>query len=177
VNKLRLVQVGLGFWGLDWAEEVLGGAREVETVAHVDPVPAAREALLARIGVPPERCFADLDKALARVPCDAVLASLPTAFHAEVARAALLAGKHVIVEKPFAPTVAEAVGLVRLAEERGLVLMVSQNYRFYPAAIAAAELVAGGSLGRPLAAEGRCSSPAGATRGRGSRSDQGAVSL
>jgi predicted dehydrogenase len=152
VEKVRLVQVGLGFWGLDWAEEVLALAREVETVAHVDPDPAARAALAARTGVPRGRCFASLDEALQRVPCDAVLASLPTAFHADVARRALLAGKHAIVEKPFAPTVAEAAGLVRLAAERGLVLMVSQNYRHYPAPIAAADLVAGGALGRPLAA-------------------------
>jgi predicted dehydrogenase len=151
VDKVRLVQVGLGFWGLDWAEEVLPHAREVETVAHVDPVPAAREALSARTGVSAGPCFASLAEVLARVPCDAVLASLPTAYHGEVARAALEAGKHVIVEKPFAPTVAEAAGLVRLAQERGLVLMVSQNYRFYPAPIAAADLVAAGELGRPIA--------------------------
>jgi predicted dehydrogenase len=152
MDKLRLVQVGLGFWGLDWAEEVLPQAQTVETVAHVDPDLTARAALAARIGVPPQRCFARLAEALNQVPCDAVLASLPTAFHAAIANEALEAGKHVIVEKPFTPTLAEAVQLVRLAEERGLVLMVSQNYRFYPAAIAAADLIASGSLGQPLAA-------------------------
>jgi predicted dehydrogenase len=152
VDKIRLVQVGLGFWGLDWAEEVLPHARQVDVVGHVDPDPAARGVLRVRAGVPSGRCFASLAEALGSVPCDAVLASLPTALHAAVAREALEAGKHVIVEKPFAPTVAEAAGLVRLAAERGRVLMVSQNYRFHPAPIAAADLVAGGTLGRPLAA-------------------------
>jgi predicted dehydrogenase len=107
MDKLRLVQVGLGFWGLDWAEEVLPQAQTVETVAHVDPDLTARAALAARIGVPPQRCFASLAEALNQVPCDAVLASLPTAFHAAIAHEALEAGKHVIVEKPFTPTLAE----------------------------------------------------------------------
>ncbi|HET6468824.1 MAG TPA: Gfo/Idh/MocA family oxidoreductase [Geminicoccaceae bacterium] len=150
-DRVRLLQVGLGFWGANWALEVLPTVGEVETVGYVDPDAAAVARLGAELGVPPERCFASLAAALARVECDAVLASLPTAFHAAVARDALRAGKHVLVEKPFTATLAEAVELVRLAEARARFLMVSQNYRFYPAAIAAADLVAGGALGRPLA--------------------------
>jgi predicted dehydrogenase len=148
--KLRLVQVGLGFWGFDWATEVLPRVREVEPVGYVDPDRDALGRVGAALGVLPELCFPSLADALARTGCDAVLASLPTAFHVPVARAALEAGKHVIVEKPFAPTLEGAAGLVRLAEERGLTLMVSQNYRHYPASIAAADLVASGALGRPL---------------------------
>lgn len=151
MDRVRLLQVGLGFWGLDWATEVLPRVPEVELVGYVDPDAAALARIGATLGVPADRLFASLDEALARVPCEGVLASLPTAFHVPVADAALRAGRHVIVEKPFAPTLVEAAGLVRLAEGLGLTLMVSQNYRFYPAPIAAAELVAGGELGRPLA--------------------------
>jgi predicted dehydrogenase len=151
-RRVRLIQVGLGFWGTNWAEEVLPTVPEVETVAYVDPSPAATGQLCARLDVPAGRCFPSLAEALARVPADAVLASLPTALHAPIAREALEAGRHVLVEKPFTATLAEALDLVRLAERQGLLLMVSQNYRYYPAAIAAADLVAGGSLGRPLAA-------------------------
>jgi predicted dehydrogenase len=131
--KLRLVQVGLGVWGLDWAVEVLPHVRDVEPVGYVDPDPAALRRISAALGVGPELCFPSLAEALAQVDCDAVLASLPTAFHVPVARVALEAGKHVIVEKPFAPTLEGAAGLVWLAEARGLTLMVSQNYRHYPA--------------------------------------------
>ena len=148
--KVRLVQVGLGVWGLDWAVEVLPHVRDVEPVGYVDPDPAALHRIGAALGVGPELCFPSLAEALAQVDCDAILASLPTAFHVPVARVALEAGKHVIVEKPFAPTLDEAAGLVRLAEARGLTLMVSQNYRHYPASIAAADLVVSGALGRPL---------------------------
>ena len=57
------------------------------------------------------------------------------------------AGKHVLVEKPFVETVADAVALVDLADSCDCVLMVSQNYRHFPAPVAAAEIVAGGRFG------------------------------
>jgi predicted dehydrogenase len=53
----------------------------------------------------------------------------------------------VLLEKPFAPSVAEARRVVDLAAERGLQLMVSQNYRFFPAVRVATELVRSGTLG------------------------------
>ena len=53
-----------------------------------------------------------------------------------------MAGRHVLVEKPFAPTVADARTVVDCAERHGRLVMVSQNYRFFPAARTAARLVA-----------------------------------
>src|SRR4051794_13149424 len=151
MRKLKLVQVGLGFWGQDWAEEILPDAAEVEVVGYVDPAPEALAALQRRIGVPAERCFASLAEALAATGAEAVLGTLRTPSLSRVVREALLAARPVIVEKPFPPPLEEAAELVRLAEARGRLLMVSQNYRLYPASIAAAELVAGRTLGRPLA--------------------------
>jgi predicted dehydrogenase len=148
---IRLIQAGLGFWGRSWATEILPAVPGVEVVAHVDPDPAALAALQAATGAPPERCFASLPAALAAVEADAVLGSLALPAHLPVGRAAFEAGLHYIVEKPFAPDVAAGAALVALARRRRRVLMVSQNYRFYPAAIAAAELVRSGRLGRPLA--------------------------
>jgi len=147
MRRMRLIQVGLGVWGYNWAKEALPPVETVDVVAHVDVSEAARERVRATLGVPASKLFASLGEALAAVECDAVLASLPTAWHVPISRLALESGKHVIVEKPFAPTLAEAVELTLLAEARGLFLMVSQNYRHYPAAVAAANLVAEGSLG------------------------------
>jgi predicted dehydrogenase len=70
--------------------------------------------------------------------------------HAEIALAALAAGKHVLCEKPLANTVAEAEAMVRAAEEaqaRGLVAMVGFNYRRVPATALARRMVAEGRLG------------------------------
>jgi predicted dehydrogenase len=147
---IRLVQAGLGYWGRSWASEILPAAADIEVVAHVDPDPAALIALQAATGALPERCFTSLEAALAATDADAVLGSLALPAHIPVGRAALEAGLHYIVEKPFAPDLDSGATLVALARRRRRVLMVSQNYRFYPAAIAAAALVRSGRLGRPL---------------------------
>ena len=148
MRKVKLVQVGLGTWGTNWATEILPTVETVELVAYVDIAATARERVKAALGLPDAKLFASLREALAAVECDAVLVTLLTAFHVVACQEALEAGKHVIVEKPFTPTLAEAAALVALAEARGRLLMVSQNYRFYPATIAAADLVADGALGR-----------------------------
>ena len=96
---------------------------------------------------PSPKCFASLAAALKAVECDLVLATLRTEAHFPVVREALNAGHHVVVEKPFASTIAQAKELVALAAEKERVLMVSQNYRYYPAPILATELLAKQALG------------------------------
>jgi len=59
----------------------------------------------------------------------------------------------VLLEKPFAPTLTEARGLVELAERRGLVLAISQNYRYYPAPRIIAELSRSGYFGAVIGAK------------------------
>lgn len=61
---------------------------------------------------------------------DLVVINTPDSTHYEYARRALEAGKHVVVEKPFTTTVAEAEELVALAASRGLTLSVYQNRRW-----------------------------------------------
>src|SRR5262249_14687960 len=100
-----------------------------------------------KLEIPAERCFSSLGDALAAVECDAVLVTTVLAAHVPVALEALAAGKHVLLEKPFAPTLADARRVVVAAAERGKLLMISQNYRFYPAVRTAAALVRDGTLG------------------------------
>jgi predicted dehydrogenase len=64
---------------------------------------------------------------------DAVIVAVPTTQHHEVARFFLAAGKHVLVEKPFTTTLAEADDLIALAAEQRLVLAVGHLERFNPA--------------------------------------------
>jgi predicted dehydrogenase len=74
----------------------------------------------------------------------------PGHLHAEIAEAALAAGKHVLLEKPLANTVEEADALVAAAEAaagRGTLSMVGFNYRRVPALALARELIAAGRLG------------------------------
>lgn len=148
---LQLVQLGLGGWGRNWVEEVTRATPGVEPVAWVEPDPATRERAIAQLDLPEERVFAALDEALAAVPADAALAAVPLAVHGAATREALAAGLHVLVEKPFTDDLAEARALIAFARERQRILMVNQNYRWFPAPQQARALLADGAIGRPLA--------------------------
>lgn len=147
MSRLKLIHVGLGRWGFDWAREVFHQTPEVEVAAYVDRDPTPLLRLQAELGVSADICFTDLAAALEAVEADAAVVSLPLEHHVAVTMQALEAGKHVVVEKPFARSPAEAAPVVSLAERLGLTLMVSQNYRYYPTPVMAADIVRSGQLG------------------------------
>ncbi|HTW99378.1 MAG TPA: Gfo/Idh/MocA family oxidoreductase [Acidimicrobiales bacterium] len=150
---IGLVQVGLGSWGREWAARVLPVVDGIELLGGVD---TRQEALAeaCRLGfLRPGQCFADLEEALAALGGEAVLVTTDLPSHVAAVETALAQGRHVLCEKPFAPSLGEAAGLVELAERLGPTLMVSQNYRFFPAVRAAQSLLAGGSLGQLLHVE------------------------
>jgi predicted dehydrogenase len=130
MRKIKLIHVGLGGWGFDWAQHIYPGNSDVEPVAYVDKDPEALGRAQSKLGAPASKLFPSLSEALTAADAEAVVVALPLPLHARVAREALLAGKHVIVEKPFTQTLAEAHNLVDLAEKSARVLVVSQNYRF-----------------------------------------------
>ena len=144
--KLRIIQVGLGGWGMYW-NRIVRRSDEVALAACVDMSAAALGLAQERLELPANQCYTSLEQALAEVACDAVLVTTALAGHAPAALAALHAGKHVLVENPFAPTLAEAQQLVATAAKHDRILMVSQNYRFFPAPRAVAALVRAGTLG------------------------------
>lgn len=96
----------------------------------------------------PELTFtADLDRVLSDPEVDLVVVSAPDRFHVPYARQILNAGKHALVEKPFAPTAEEAREVFALAREKGLVCMPNQNRRFDADFGAVKEVVQSGKLG------------------------------
>ncbi len=143
---MRLIHTGFGGWGLDWAR-IVRDTPEVVVVAVSDPNPVALAAAAARYGLPEHARFATLEHALSETEADAVLITAAASAHAPLALHALAAGKHVLVEKPFALTLADAQAVVDAAAARSRVLMVSQNYRFFPAPWAVRDLVAEGAIG------------------------------
>lgn len=144
---IRLIHVGLGGFGLDWERRRLPQVPEVERVACVDPEPTMLARAQQRVGVRPEDCFASLAEALEARESDAVLITAPVDGHVPLAIEAMRAGKHVVTEKPFAANLAEAKEAIAVSEETGRILMVSQNYRYQPAARTAAKLVAEQAVG------------------------------
>lgn len=145
--RLRLIQAGMGGWVQNWALNVLRPSDDVDVVGFVDADAATLAEARARLGLAPERCYTSFERALAEAKADAVLVTASLPGHIPLTRAALAAGKHVLLEKPFAPTLAEAREAVAAAEAAGRILMISQNYRFFPAPRAVAALVQAATLG------------------------------
>jgi len=148
MDPLRVLQVGLGGWGRDWAKRVIPEVPEVDVAGYVDPDATALARLRDALPVSPDRCFLSLEQGIEAVKPEAVLVTATLPGHAAVTRAALVAGHHVLVEKPFAETLDVARQLVDLAAAQQKVLMVSQNYRFFPAARKVAQLVSETRLGK-----------------------------
>ena len=94
-----------------------------------------------------ERVYGDVDALLREVACDALDVCVTPDQHASVALAAIESGRHVLVEKPFALTLADCRGLVVAADRAGVTLMVAQNQRFLPSHQAARAIIASGELG------------------------------
>lgn len=144
-----LLQVGLGTWGLDWATKVLPEVPEIELVACVDARPEALKSACDAGVVTAGECYSSIADAIKDRNTDAVLVTTDGS-HGDIVRAALRAGKHVLVEKPFVGSVAEARELIDEAAALNRTLMVSQNYRFFPAVRAAQKIVKSQELGRLL---------------------------
>jgi predicted dehydrogenase len=143
-----MLQVGLGPHGRNWARQVLPDIREVDVLGFVDTDPYALDLLRQEANIPASKCFESFREAIGETHPKAVLITTSLPSHAQVIRASLEAGLHVLVEKPFAPNLETARELVELAASKDLVLMVSQNYRFFPAPRAIASLVRESALGR-----------------------------
>jgi predicted dehydrogenase len=147
VEALRLGAVGLGYWGPNLARNLdeLDGA-ELTWICDRD---AAR---LERYGsrFPDARKTTRYEDLLEDESLDAVAIATPVVTHFELAREALLAGKHVFVEKPLALSSALGDQLVALAEERALVLMPGHLLLYHPGVAKLKDLVDSEELGRLL---------------------------
>ena len=95
--------------------------------------------------------FKDWKKLLACGEVDAVSICTPNSTHAPIALEALRRGKHVLVEKPMAITLAEARAMARGARRAGKLLMPHHNMRFDPAVRTAQKLLAQGAIGKVFA--------------------------
>lgn len=140
--------MGLGLWGLNWAQTVVPKIPGAQTVAWVDASEPARQRAVAA-GLDETKIFASFDEALNKAHCDALLATVPLEVHFDAVRAGLEAGLHVLVEKPFAESREDALAMVDLAQSTGRILAVNQNYRFFSALIKAREMIAAGAVGTP----------------------------
>ncbi|CAK9785857.1 NAD(P)-binding protein [Cutaneotrichosporon oleaginosum] len=93
--------------------------------------------------------YGSYDEVYADPSVDVVYIGTPHPFHHQNAKAALLAGKHVLCEKPFVMDLAELDELIAIAKEKRVFLMEAVWTRFQPIAYAVQEVLRSGKLGRP----------------------------
>ena len=90
--------------------------------------------------------FTDYEKLLAS-DIDAVAIATPVASHYELAKKAILADKHVLIEKPLTRTSEEALDLIKLAESKKTTLMVDHTFEYVPSVKKIRDIVKEGQLG------------------------------
>ena len=142
-NRVRVAVVGAGKFGTKRAMAIARNpASEIRVIA--DQVLEGAQRLAENIGCGHSTNW---EETVARKDVDAVVVATSMQFLSEVTYAALVAGKHVLCEKPFARTADEARVSVEEAAKRGLLLKVGYNHRYHPAIAKAHELFKQGLIG------------------------------
>ncbi|RAP76733.1 Gfo/Idh/MocA family protein [Paenibacillus montanisoli] len=145
---LKLIQVGLGMHGFGVALHFVKASEDFRYAGVAEINPDRLKNCAAELGVPEENCFTDYKEAFAALEADAVFVTAASPYHYEICKAALEQGLHVLVEKPFVLDIGEACELVGLAKQKGLILMVSQNYRYQNHVLSLKNAI--GEVGQPL---------------------------
>jgi predicted dehydrogenase len=153
---VRLGIIGCGYVTLDRHLPALRHVPEIEVVALADAV-SGRAAEAAR-QVPGARAV-DVEALLGDGRVEAVAVCTPPATHADVAIAALDAGKHLFLEKPLAPSLEEADRIVERAARSPLRVLVDLNFRRHRLVERARQLVRSGRLGRIQAVRSAFTNP------------------
>lgn len=136
--------VGCGYWGSKHVRVASELQEERSPIVVCDPDPKQLERIRAHY--PGVKTTSEYIEVL-ESDVEAVILATPVSTHFPLAREALLAGKHVLVEKPLTTTTEMGQELVRLADERQLVLMTGHTYQYHPAVELLRDMLTSGELG------------------------------
>lgn len=144
MSPVRVAVAGCGYWGINHVRVFtnLSGA-ELRAVCDPDEAPRRR----AQAIQPAASAVADFDELLAAPDVDAIVLATPARLHAAQALAALAAGKHVLVEKPLALSLADAESVQRAAEASDRTVLIGHLMIHHPAMPALARMLAAGEIG------------------------------
>jgi predicted dehydrogenase len=144
MSSIGLAVIGAGYWGPNLVRTAIATpALQLEWLCDLDEKRA--QAVLGRYTT--VKATESYDRVLADPAVAAVAIATPVATHFDLVRAALEAGKHVLVEKPLTSSVAEGAKLAALAERSGLVLMCDHTYCYTPAVRRIREFIRAGEIG------------------------------
>lgn len=139
-----VAQIGIGYWGPNLLRNLMAN-RSCRVKTAVDLAPERLD--YVRSLYPGVKTSSEYEDIIDDCDIEAVIIATPVATHFDLARKALLSGKHVLVEKPLARSVAEVEELARLAEEKNRVVMVGHTFLYNAAVRYVKQLIDTGELG------------------------------
>jgi predicted dehydrogenase len=132
-EPLRYIIVGTGGFGGTWCQEFLPRLATVgkaRVVAAVDLDPSALLNAQQYLGLPPERCYADIQRAFDENPADFAIVVVPPASHERVVDVALEHGCNILSEKPMADSMAACARIYHKVHAAGKKMAVTMSHRF-----------------------------------------------
>lgn len=145
---IRMGLIGAGRMGKVFAHTLAFTVSEVDLIAVADVDPKTGAEVAARFGA--KYSYTDYNELLKRDDIDAVVVVTPTATHAEVIKAAALAGKHIFSEKPLAQTLSMCDEAIAAVNAAGVKLQLGFMRRFDPAYVLAKKKIEAGAIGTPV---------------------------
>jgi predicted dehydrogenase len=128
-----MIQVGTGGMGAAWCRRILPSfvkEGSIEVVAAVDINPGALVHAREGLGLPQDRCYAELQRAFDTHPADFCTIVVPPAAHEMVVDAALAHDLHILSEKPIADTLEGSLRIARKVRDAGKKMGVTMSHRF-----------------------------------------------
>lgn len=146
---IRIGVIGCGRAAAAFHLPVLANMPDAEVIAVADTDSERLREIGSRFRVP--HCYSRWEDLLGNPAVDAVAVFVPTASHAEIARASLDAGRHLLIEKPLALSLQDIDLLIQRAAGTGLTVMVGMNLRWHRAVRGLRDMLRAGKLGEPEA--------------------------
>ena len=147
-DQVRVCLVGAGRAGKVHAHSLVNHVPTGRLAGIVDPVSEVLDSVGNEYGL--EARFESLEAALDWGRFDAVVITTPTFTHKSLAVLAAQSGKHLLLEKPMALTLAECDGILAAVERGGVLLQLGFMRRFDPEFVAAFERIQAGEIGQPM---------------------------
>ncbi len=146
MDKIKVAVAGVGNWGMNHLR-VYSELREADLMAAVDLDNEKLKRVKREYGV---ETYRDVDKMIKKEKVEAISVVTPTKTHAELALKVLRRNVNVLIEKPFATSIKEALEIVKEAKKRNLTLAVGHIMRYNSGVVKVKELLKQGIVGKPL---------------------------
>jgi predicted dehydrogenase len=148
MGPVRIAVIGAGLIGRTHIAVLRSGNSDFTLAGVADPSPTA-QAEAAKLGY---ACYATIEEMLEKAKPDGAIVSVPNQMHVEAGLLCIAKGVPIIIEKPVADSVPEALRLIEAAEAAGVATLTGHHRRHNPVMRRAAEIVREGGVGKVVAA-------------------------